>query len=237
MKVDRDTFNNWCKEVRDGFCINNFTALPIDLLSPDVVRDMKVDPRSLFDHYNSLSSSYNGLFAQKMNLEDNVSRLRLDVAHLTRSNQRLEKAVADQNELLRRVVSVLEIKLDKQANKAVCVLPVGDIMLFSDSMKRWRKDFSVKETFVRYFTDQCFEGYELEKNSSEFKTKLPREKTHVKRPVQKSQEDHQGNALLLRQLSQTHPARPIKLGYMATSALFICRTGNECFDSRNPKSS
>ena len=78
------------------------------------------------------------------------------------------------------MVSVLEIKLDKQANKAVCVLPVGDIMLFSDSMKRWRKDFSIKETFVRYFTDQCFEGYELEKNSSDFETKLPSEKTHIK---------------------------------------------------------
>jgi hypothetical protein len=155
-------------------------ALPIDLLPPDAVRDTKIDPRSLFDRYNSLCSSYNGLFAQKMNLEDDVSQLRLDVAHLSCSLQRMEKViVADQNELLTRVVNVLEIKFDKQDNK-VRTLPVEDRMFFSDSMKRWRKDFSLKEIFVRYFTDHCFEGYEFEKNSSEFKTKLPSEKNSIK---------------------------------------------------------
>lgn len=179
-KVSHDTFNHWCKEIRHGFGINNFMALPIDLLPPDAVRETKVDPRSLFDRYNSICSSYNSLFAQKMNLEDDVSRLRLDVANLTRSNQCMEKKVADQNELLAKIVNVLEIKFDKQGSKTVRTPPIEDVMYFSDSMKRWRKDFSLKEMFVRYFTDQCFEGYELEKNSSDFKNKLPSEKNAIK---------------------------------------------------------
>jgi hypothetical protein len=95
-----------------------------------------------------------------MNLEDYVSRLRLDVANLTCSNQRMEKVVADQNELLTRIVNVLEIKFDKKGTKTAHAPPVEDVMYFSDSMKCWRKDFSLKEMFVRYFTDQCFEGYE-----------------------------------------------------------------------------
>jgi len=156
-------------------------SLPIDLLPPDAVRDTKVDPRSLFNRHNSLCSSCNSLFAQKMNLEDDVSQLRLDAAHLTRSNQCLEKAVTDQNQLLSRVANALEIKFDKQDSKAVrAVSPVGDLMFFSNSMKRWRKDFSLKEMFIRYFTDQCFEGYELEKSSNEFKNKLPSEKNIIK---------------------------------------------------------
>jgi hypothetical protein len=114
-----------------------------------------------------------------MNIKDDVSRLCLNVASLTRSNQRLEKTVTDQNEILSRVVKVLEIKFDKKATKAV-LPPIREVMFFSDIMKRWRKDSSLQEKFVRYFTDQCFEGYELEKNSGEFKRKLPSEKNKIK---------------------------------------------------------
>jgi hypothetical protein len=53
-------------------------------------------------------------------------------------------------------------------------------MHFSDSMKRWRKDFPLKEMFVRYFTDRCYEGWQLEKNSNDFKNKLPSEKNSIK---------------------------------------------------------
>jgi len=178
-KVDNDTFNLWCKEIRDDFGIKNFMALPIELLPRDLAKDTKIDPRSLFDRYNSLCGSYNGLFAQKMNLEENVSRLRLDVAHLTRSNDRLEKAVTEQSALLSRVVNVLEIKFDNPATVALAP-PVKQVMIFSDSMKRWRKDFSLKEIFIRFFTDQCLEGYELEKNSVEFKSKLTSERNRIK---------------------------------------------------------
>ena len=81
-----------------------------------------------------------------MNLEDDVSRLRLDVARLTRSNQRMEKTLADQNEMLARVVNVLDIKFDKQSTN-VRAPPPEDLMFFSDSQKRWRKDFSLNEMF------------------------------------------------------------------------------------------
>jgi hypothetical protein len=50
-----------------------------------------------------------------MNLEDDVSRLRQDVVHLTRSHNHIEKSITDQNELLARIVNVLEIKYEKQA--------------------------------------------------------------------------------------------------------------------------
>jgi hypothetical protein len=93
-KVDHKTLSLWCKEVCEGFCTNNYMALPIECLSPDAARVTKIDPRSLYDRFNQLCNSYNGLFAQKMNLEDDISRLRLDLANLTRSNHRLEKAVA-----------------------------------------------------------------------------------------------------------------------------------------------
>ena len=72
-------------------------------------------------------------------------------------------------EILARVANVLEVKFDKQVDKPAPCPPTEDVMLFSDSMKRWRKDFSIKEQFVRYFVDQCHRGYELEKNSAEFK--------------------------------------------------------------------
>ena len=83
-------------------------------------------------------------------------------------------------EILARVANVLEVKFDKQVDKPAPCPPTEDVMLFSDSMKRWRKDFSIKEQFVRYFVDQCHRGYELEKNSDGFKKKLPSEKTKVK---------------------------------------------------------
>ena len=178
-KVSAEILEKWCKEVKHGFTINNFLALPVDLLPPDVINEAKVDPRSLFDHYSSLSSSYNGLFAQKRNLEENVSRLRADVSNLARSNQRLEKMVADQNVVLNKIAKVLEMKFDKQEPTIVSA-EAPSYMLFSDTQKRWRKDFTLKEMFVRYFTDQCFEGYEIEKNGTEFKCKLPREKTLIK---------------------------------------------------------
>jgi hypothetical protein len=57
----------------------------------------------------------------------------------------MEKVVADQNDLLTRIVNVLEIKFDKQGNKTARAPPVEDIMYFLDSMKHWRKDFSLKE--------------------------------------------------------------------------------------------
>jgi hypothetical protein len=124
-----------------------------------------------------------------MNLEDDVSRLRLDVANLIRSNHGLEKAVTNQTEILARVANVLEIKFDKQVDKAAPSPPNEDVMLFSDSMKRWRKDFSVKEQFVRYFVDQCHRGYELKKNRAGFKKKLPSEKTKIKNQYKKDSRD------------------------------------------------
>jgi hypothetical protein len=180
-KVDHETLSFWCKEVHEGFCTNNYMALPIECcLSPDAARVTKIDPQSLYDWFNQLCNSYNSLFAQKMNLEDDISQLCLDVANLTCSNHRLEKAAANQTEILARVVNVLEIKFDKQVNKPAPCPPTEDVMLFSDSMKRWRKDFSVKEQFVRYFVDQCHRGYKLKKNSAGFKKKLPSKKTKIK---------------------------------------------------------
>ena len=166
-KVDRDVFDSWCEEVRIGFSINNIMAIPIHLLPQDAVRNIKVDSRSLFDQYNALVFSYHGLFAQKMNLEDNVSQLCLDVAHLIRRNDRMEKALTDQNELLTRMAKALEITLGKEATKVAPAPTDEHLIFFSDSMKRWRKDFSLKDMFIRYFSDRCFEGYELEKNSAE----------------------------------------------------------------------
>ena len=135
-KVDHETLSLWCKEVRERLCTNNYMALPSECLSPDVARVTKIDPRSLSDRFNQLCNSYICLFAQKMNLEDDVSRLRLDVANLTRSNQSLEKAVANQTEILARVANVLEVKFDKQVDKPAPCPPMEDVMLFSDRMKR-----------------------------------------------------------------------------------------------------
>jgi len=114
-----------------------------------------------------------------MNLEDDVSRLCLVVVQLTHSNHRLKNVAANQTKLLSRIINVLEIKFDKEVKKAAPA-PSGDIMFFSDSMKRWRKDFSLNEMFVRHFADQCFEGYELEKNSSDFKNELASKKNVTK---------------------------------------------------------
>jgi hypothetical protein len=142
-----------------------------------------------------------------MNLEDDVSRLRLDVAGLTHSNHHLELAIANQTEILARVASVLEIKFDKQVDKPARCPPMEDIMLFSDSMKRWRKDFSVKEQFVRYFVDQCHRGYELEKNNAGFKKKLPSKKTKIKNQYKRLKKSIKVMLRLERALESPYPQR------------------------------
>lgn len=182
-KVSPEIFSHWCDEVRTGYEYANYCHLPIHVLSPELARERKVDPRSLFEKYNNLCSSFNKLHMQKMVLEDDVARLRLDVGSLTRSNARLEKTVADQNEILSRVLSILEVKYDKQSNKneasAIPLVPMVGVKLFSDSVKTWRSDLSVEQIFVKYFTDRCQEGWEVEKNSNEFKAKLPSERNRI----------------------------------------------------------
>jgi len=56
-QVSDETFEAWCKEVSDGFAINNFMALPIQSLPPDMAQSTKVDPRSLYDRFNHICTS------------------------------------------------------------------------------------------------------------------------------------------------------------------------------------
>ena len=111
--VKSTVFDCWCKEVREGFSVKNLMALPWDMLL-NCLHDIKVDPRALFDKFDALAFSYHSLFTQKMNLEHNVSRLRVDVAHLTRKSDVMERALADQNELLARMARALEVSLGKE---------------------------------------------------------------------------------------------------------------------------
>ena len=82
-----------------------------------------------------------------MNVEDDISRLRLDVAHLTRSNRCMEVAMTKQISLIREVLNALEGKQPESEHPPPVPVPVSapasvPVMFFSDSMKRWSKDLS-----------------------------------------------------------------------------------------------
>ena len=172
-KVSEETFSYWCKEVREGFAIANYMSLlPTNLLPPGAIKGRQVDPRSLFEHYNQLSVSYNSLFAQKIALQDDVHHLRNDVTALTRSNQRLEAVVAQQANLLSRVVEVLEIKHNKQCPPSPSSESISTPLFFSDSMKNLKKDASIQELFVAFFYRRCMEGYQLELQKSGIQFKI-----------------------------------------------------------------
>jgi len=179
-KVDGETFDCWCEEVRDGFGINNILAVPIKFLPREISRGVKVDPQSLFDHHNDLVNSCHGLFAQKMNLEDNVSQLRLDVVCLIRRSDGMEAISVEQNELLARLANALEVACGKEEIPYVETPPVAGVMMFSDGQKRCWKDFTLKDMFTHFFADQCFEGHEMEKNNSDFKKMLPSARNTIK---------------------------------------------------------
>lgn len=175
-QVSDTTLVAWCKEIKEGFATNNFMALPIQCLPSET----KIDPRSLYDRFNHICSAYNGLFTQKMALEDNVSRLRLDVTNSLQQIHLMRQTIEDQSEILRRITNVLEIKFSKPTEPSQELSQNETVMYFSDTMKRWRRDSSMKEQFIRFFTDQCIRGYELEKNSMSFKAKLPNERSKIK---------------------------------------------------------
>ena len=156
-------------------------SLPTDLLPPNAIKGAQVDPRCLFEHYNQLSVSYNSLFAQKMALQDDVHHLRNDVTTLRRSNERLEKVVTQQSELLSRVVEVLEIKHVKQRPSPQPNKPTKNTPLFfTDSVKSLRKDATIQELFVAFFYRRCMEGYQLELKSPKYKAKLKSEQNSIK---------------------------------------------------------
>lgn len=179
VKVDTATFRDWCKEVREGFAIQNYMALPIGALSKDLSHNPKVDPRTLFEHVHQLGTSYNCLFAQKMVLEEDVANLRRETAQQTRCIERLEKEQQETRQVLAKVADLLEIQHGKcEATRKSP--PPTDVLYFSDSMKKWRITFTLQESFVGYFRDKCLEGYELEKQSDDFKKKLSSEKSKIK---------------------------------------------------------
>ena len=116
-----------------------------------------------------------------MALQDDVRHLCNDITTLMRSNQRLEAVVAQQTNLLPRVVEVLEIKHNKQCPPSPSSSESITIPLFfSDSMKNLKKDASIQELFVTFFYRRCMEGYQLELQSQEYNLKLDSGKNKVK---------------------------------------------------------
>lgn len=99
---------------------------------------------------------------------------------LTRSNQRLEAVVAQQANLLSRVVEVLEIKHNKQCPPSPSSESIATPLFFSDSMENLKKDASIQEVFVAFFYRRCMEGYQLELQSQEYNSKLDSGKNKVK---------------------------------------------------------
>ncbi len=175
-KVSDDTFNNWVAEIRYSFASANFLEVPINSLPPDLAQFRQVDSRSLFERYNNLVSCYNSLHMQKMALEDDVARLRQDVANLVRSQSRQESIISSQNELLAKIASVLEIKFDKQT-PSTTPEPTSDVKPFSVSYKDFREISNcLDQVFVKFFVDNCVQGWEAEKRSDSFKAMLPSER-------------------------------------------------------------
>lgn len=93
---------------------------------------------------------------------------------------------------------------------AVSALAPRPITLFSDSMCRWSNDFSLDEIFFNFYKDRCIEGYELEKNSRDFKSKLPSERKKITGKYKRLKKAVKVILVFFffRQLSETHATRP-----------------------------
>lgn len=175
-KVDGETFKSWCREVRDGFSINNYAALPYDMLPK--AHNILVDPRSMIDFFNTLTSSFNGLFNQKMVLEEDVVSLRRENAQQTRTIERLERVVTDLQTSNKRIVDVLELKYDKKPLANRKPVPQTSVMFFSDV--KFPDTLTLEEMFLKYFKERCIEGYQLELKSDEYAKRLKGEQGKIK---------------------------------------------------------
>ena len=134
-----------------------------------------------------------------MALQGDAHHLRNDIATLMRGNQRLEAVVAQQANLLSRVLKVLEIKHNKQCPPSPSSESIAMPLFFSDSVKNLKKDASIQELFVAFFCRRCMEGYQLELQSQEYNSKLDSGKNKVKGQYKRLKKVI-SNALLLREL-------------------------------------
>ena len=138
------------------------TVLPIELLPPEVIRFTKIDPRSLYDHFNNLGARYHQLYLENMTLKEEVSNLHQDIGNLNRSVQRMETETANQTKILAKIAEELKFRNHKQtSHQSNETKEDGNVTLFSVVMKTWRSNDSIKDQFARYFIDQCLKAYEI----------------------------------------------------------------------------
>lgn len=180
-KVDAETFKSWCREVRDGFAVSNYMAVPYELLPTG--HNIQVDPRSMVDFFNTLVGSFNGLFNQKMVLEEDIASLRRENAQQTRTIERLENVVTDLQKSNTRIIDVLELKYDKKPLAKRKPVPQTSLLHFSDV--KFPDNLTLEESFLKYFKERCLEGYLLELKSDEYAKKLKGEQGKIKNRYKK----------------------------------------------------
>ena len=177
--VENEVFDKWCKEVRSGFENHNISALPWDLVHNRP--DMQLDPREMMDCYNTLVHTVHGIHQQKMRIEDTMHQLLIHNARQTQMLANQDQRILNLENGQSKIYKVLQMKLEQPSTEVDIVPPDQQaIRYFSDSQATRKKTATLKEIFVHFFENQCLEGYELEKNSAEFKAMLKGDKDKIK---------------------------------------------------------
>ena len=104
--------------------------------------------------------------------------LRRDFAVMARRNEPMEKELMQANKHIERIGNRIEVMTPTQ--KKSDEPAEGVIPFYSVTISRWLKGLAARDYFSIYFYDQCIQGYEREKISSDWSRLLPSEKTRIK---------------------------------------------------------
>ena len=108
-EVPEMVFNRWKQKVRDDFYAANATCLPISLLSNirgtsnDYLAQIAVDPRSLIDCYNEVSSELANQVRQNRRMQETVTALHCCVELMHQQQTQLLNMVQNQGEVMKRM--------------------------------------------------------------------------------------------------------------------------------------
>lgn len=176
--ADLFTFAKWCQEVKSDFATKNWHVVPIELLSSDEARRLKVDSRPVFAHLAALQGINNATFAKMLNIEAQLNQLVLNDARTRRENQEMRRENQEMKNLISRMADALEIKHSQETDEVPS--QKQGIKLFSQS-NVFKKDLSLEDSFYESHVEQCIPRYLNELKSSSYKKKDKKAKDSIRR--------------------------------------------------------
>jgi len=164
--VSDELFNSWCKEVNEGFQIANYQFIPRQFLT---IQTTQVDPRSLYEHLQNQIAIQNSHLAQKMKMQEEIHKLRLENTQLIQSNLRNEKTLTMVVDQLSKTSNTLQIKFNTSppaspSRSTSSEQPSEDapisLMPFSEIYKKHKlSTLPIDDLFQNFFCYRCMEAH------------------------------------------------------------------------------